>query len=128
MTDKRYPRPLRLLTPADFKRVMDGALFKASQSHFLLLAVPSATPHSRLGFIVAKKKVRLAVDRNRIKRCVRENFRLLQAELPPMDIVFLARQDVGRLDNADLHQATRDGFQRLARKAGQQRPAKVATD
>lgn len=127
MTDKRYPRSLRLLTPADFKRVMDGALFKASQSHFLLLAVPSATPHSRLGFIVAKKKVRLAVERNRIKRCVRDDFRLLQAELPPMDIVFLARQDVGRLDNDSLHQSTREGLRRLARKAGQARSEKPAT-
>ena len=96
---------------------MDGALFKASQSHFLLLAVPSDTPHSRLGFIVAKKKVRLAVDRNRIKRCVRENFRLLQSQLPAMDIVFLARQDVGRLDNDSLHESAREGFRRLARKA-----------
>lgn len=102
---------------------MDGALFKASQSHFLLLATPSATPNSRLGFIVAKKKVRLAVDRNRIKRCIRENFRLLQSELPPMDIVFLARQDVGRLDNVSLHQTCREGFQRLARKARQANPA-----
>jgi len=128
VTDKRYPRSLRLLTPADFKRVMDGALFKASQSHFLLLAVPSATPHSRLGFIVAKKKVRLAVDRNRIKRCLRENFRLLQSQLPPMDIVFLARQDVGRLDNDSLHQGARDGFRRLARKAAQAGLEATATE
>lgn len=98
---------------------MDNAEFKASQAHFLLLAKPSATPHPRLGFIVAKKKVRLAVDRNRIKRCMRENFRLLQSELPAMDIVFLARQDVGRLDNITLHQTCRDGLQRLARKARQ---------
>lgn len=98
---------------------MDGADLKASQPHFLLLAKPSVTENPRLGFIVAKKKVRRAVDRNRIKRCVRENFRLMKHELPAIDIVFLARHDVGRLDRASLHLACQEGFKRLARKAKQ---------
>ncbi|WP_022955212.1 ribonuclease P protein component [Perlucidibaca piscinae] len=117
MTDQHYPRALRLLAAADFKQVMDGAVYKASQQNFLLLATPSARPHSRIGFIVAKKKVRLAVDRNRIKRCMRENFRFLQADMPPMDIVFLARNDLAALTNPQLHAACRDSLKRLARKA-----------
>lgn len=117
MTDRHYPRALRLLAAADFKQVMDGAVYKASQQNFLLLASPSERPHSRIGFIVAKKKVRLAVDRNRIKRCMRENFRCLQADLPAMDIVFLARNDLASLSNPQLHAACRDGLKRLARKA-----------
>lgn len=96
---------------------MDGAELKASQAHFLLLAKNTSAPNPRLGFIVAKKKVRRAVDRNRIKRCVRENFRKMKHELPAIDIVFLARHDVGRLDSASLHLACQEGFRRLARKA-----------
>lgn len=120
MTGKRYPRSLRLLTPADFKRVMDGAVFKASQGSFLLLARPSESGNSRIGFIIAKKKVRLAVDRNRIKRCVRDDFRLMNSELPAMDIVFLARQDLSVIDNTTLHDNCRDALRKLARKARQQ--------
>ncbi|MFX4762728.1 ribonuclease P protein component, partial [Acinetobacter baumannii] len=82
---------------------MDAAVFKASQGSFLLLARPSESGNSRIGFIIAKKKVRLAVDRNRIKRCVRDDFRLMNSELPAMDIVFLARQDLSVIDNMTLH-------------------------
>ena len=123
MTSLGYPDSLRLLTAAEFKRVMDGAAFKASHHAFLLLAVPSERSTPRLGFIVARKKARRAVDRNRIKRCMRENFRLMQADIPPMDIVFLARQDVARLDNVALHAGCQDALRKLIRKAKSSPPA-----
>ena len=48
---------VRLHCAADFKSVFDGALFKVHQPHFLFLAKPSEQPKSRLGLVVAKKKV-----------------------------------------------------------------------
>lgn len=119
MTELRYPREARLLTPADFSRVMDGADLKVSSAGYLLLARRSDSLPARLGFIIARKKVKRAVDRNRIKRCFRENFRLQLADFPPMDIVFLARQDVGRLDHEALHDSCRESFRKLLRKAAQ---------
>ena len=98
---------------------MDGAEYKASHEAFLLLAKRSERPQPRLGFIIARKKASRAVDRNRIKRCVRESFRQMQGNFPPMDIVFLARQDVARLDKPTLHTVCRDAFRKLIRKAGQ---------
>lgn len=119
MTTLGYPDTLRLLTPADFKWVMDGAEYKASHEAFLLLARRSTRGVPRLGFIIARKKAKRAVDRNRIKRCVRESFRHLQNDLPAMDIVFLARQDVASLDKPTLHAVCRETFRKLIRKAGQ---------
>ncbi len=44
-------------------------------------------PTARLGLVVTKKGNPLAVRRNRIKRQVREAFRLQRTQLPPVDIV-----------------------------------------
>ncbi len=41
----------------------------------------------RLGVIVPKKGNRTAVRRNRIKRVIRDQFRLAQTELQPLDII-----------------------------------------
>ena len=42
---------------------------------------------ARLGLVVGKKLLKHAVDRNRLKRIVREQFRLRRASLPVMDLV-----------------------------------------
>lgn len=49
--------------------------------------------HARLGVVVAKRNVRLAVARNRLKRFVRESFRLLQANLRGLDVVVVIKKD-----------------------------------
>ena len=48
----------------------------------------------RLGFAIAKKQVRRAVDRNRLKRLIRESFRQNQHDLPDVDIVIMVRQNI----------------------------------
>ncbi len=44
-------------------------------------------PTPRLGIVVPKRGTRLAVRRNRIKRLIRESFRLHIEEIPPVDVV-----------------------------------------
>lgn len=41
----------------------------------------------RLGMLVSRKHSALAVERNRIKRCIREAFRLEQEILGPIDLL-----------------------------------------
>ena len=57
--------------------------------------------HARLGLIVGKKAVPKASARNRIKRVIRERFRTVQTELPPVDIVIRV---VGPVHRGRLHQ------------------------
>ena len=47
----------------------------------------AAAPAARLGLVVGKKLLKRAVDRNRLKRVVRENFRLRRLQLPAYDLV-----------------------------------------
>lgn len=110
---------LRLRCAADYKGVFDGALFKVHQPHFLFLAKISEQPNSRLGLVVAKKKVRRAHERNRIKRLARESFRLNQHEIEMLDIVVMPKMGIDQVSNAELHQQLQFAwlkFQRLVKK------------
>jgi len=72
---------------------------------------------TRLGLIVSKKTDKRAVGRNRIKRLVRDSFRHHKIPLSGLDIVFLARQGIKELENADLHNRLDKAWDQLAKKA-----------
>jgi ribonuclease P protein component len=55
---------------------------------------------NRTGFVIPKKAVRLAVDRNRIRRLLKESFRTMAHEIEPgFDIVVFVRRvpDINRM-------------------------------
>lgn len=117
MADFGYSRRLRLLTGGDFKFVFDGAVFKVSEQSLLILSRPNDLDHPRIGFVISKKNIRRAVKRNRVRRIIRESFRLHQHELPNVDIVVLARKGLDDLDNEQLHKVITRSWSRLIRKA-----------
>ena len=57
---------------------------------------------SRIGFAVAKKQLKRAVDRNKVKRLIRESFRLHQNDLPNLDIVVMVRFKISQLNNQQI--------------------------
>lgn len=92
----------RLLTASEYKAVFDGACYKSSHRYLLLLARPNQLPSGRLGTVVSKKNARLAVQRNRLKRLLREQFRLSQRELAGLDIIALVKPGLWQQDNATI--------------------------
>ena len=94
MTEQNFcfPPQLRLKKPAEYKKVFAKPV-KSSDTYFTLLAIKNDFDHPRLGLAIAKKNIRKAVDRNVIKRVVRENFRIQQQSLGNIDIVVLARRE-----------------------------------
>lgn len=113
MTGFEFPRRSRLLSAGDYRLVFNGAKIKVSDKHLLILARPNQLPYPRVGLVIAKKNVRLAVHRNRVKRIIRESFRLTSPTLPSLDIVVLARKGMGDLDNPALHQLLGSSWKRL---------------
>lgn len=103
MITLNFSRELRLLTPVHFKYVFEQP-FRASTPEITILARPNQLTHPRLGLTVAKKHLKRAHDRNRIKRLCRESFRLLQHNLPNYDFVVVAKKGIGRLDNPTFYQ------------------------
>ena len=53
---------------------------------------------ARLGLVIAKKFLRRAVDRNQVKRIVREQFRCLWGGLPAVDVVARLTVKSARID------------------------------
>ena len=98
MIKLNFSRELRFLTPTQFKNVFEQP-FRASTPEITILARKNNLEHPRLGLTVAKKYLKRAHDRNRIKRLVRESFRLSQHNLPSCDFVFVAKRGIGQLDN-----------------------------
>jgi len=97
-----FPKHSRLLNAADYKAVFSDAQYKVSCRYFLILAIKNNWMHSRLGLVIAKKNVAKAVQRNRVKRMVREFFRQHGDQIPGLDLVVLARKDVDTLQNNQL--------------------------
>ncbi|EGN76053.1 ribonuclease P protein component [Idiomarina sp. A28L] len=114
MSRYTYPRELRLLTPADFQNVFNNPPVKAVSNEFTFLAKPNQREHPRMGVTVSKKNAKRAVDRNRIKRIIRETYRLKQHKLAGFDIIVIAKPGVMKLDN----QALRELLDYLWRKLG----------
>lgn len=114
-----FGKPLRLLNSSDFQSVFDDAPFRASHQHFLLLARANQLDRPRLGLVIAKKHIRLSVQRNRIKRLIRESFRQQQQSLAGIDVIVLARKGMDELPNAEITKQLNQQWQRVLRKARQ---------
>ncbi|MCW5601143.1 ribonuclease P protein component [Nitrosomonas sp.] len=97
MRNYSLPKARRLHRAAEFQSVIR---FKRSVSgQFLQFFIkPSPLDYPRLGLIVAKKLERQAVKRNRLKRVLREIFRIHQQELDKVDCVFRLQRSTTQAD------------------------------
>lgn len=98
-----FNRESRLLTPGQFQSVFSKPL-RFGSSHITILVTPNPDNNNRLGLAIAKKRVKLAVQRNRIKRQIRESFRLNQHNLPHIDIVVMVKSGTDKLENKEINQ------------------------
>lgn len=87
------------------KKIQYDFVFKQANKlvtpEFIFLYRKSPSGHARLGLALSKKMIAKAHDRNRLKRRLRETFRLRQ--LPAIDIVVLARHGVARIDSSTIN-------------------------
>lgn len=101
-----FSRDRRLLKGVDFKRVMTGGR-KRNAREILVFMSPNTLGACRLGLAVGRK-VGGAVQRNRVKRLLRESFRLQQADWPNLDIVVVAHAAARDMDFTTTLRLLRD--------------------
>ena len=102
MGERGFPKTRRLLVAEDFDRAFKQAKWRASNKSMLLLGAANDLGHDRIGFVIARKNVRSAVQRNRIKRVIREIFRHHSGLSHSSDIVVIARKGLDQLDNQEI--------------------------
>lgn len=103
----KFPRRARLITPGEYRNVF--ARPEVSRDRFFrVLSRTNGLAFCRLGLAVSRKVCRGAADRNRIKRVIRESFRLHQRELAGQggrDIVVLPNPLAATICNSELSES-----------------------
>jgi len=100
-----FPPSFRLHNSYEFDRVFKTNRYRVSGPEFLVLATENLVNHCRLGMVIGKKTAGPAVQRNRVKRLIRESFRTHchpMDDTPHLDIVIVARPGVSKKNNEHL--------------------------
>lgn len=121
-----FPRTKRLLTPKDFREVFDDVVAKAACPELLILCKQRSKPSpknpdsalsGRIGFIISKKNIKLAVQRNRIKRIFRDNFRHLPDQMLNYDLIVMAKKGADKLTNEEIHKLAHKLLKKTTKRA-----------
>jgi ribonuclease P protein component len=95
------PREARLRRAADFAAMRQGS-GRLGGRCFSVRYRPNGLEHARLGLAISKRVSKRAVERNRIKRLLRESFRRVRGQLPPLDLLVMARESAAGLPGPEL--------------------------
>lgn len=110
-----FTRRARLTRAVEYQRVFAQAERSSSRS-LTVLARANGLAQARLGLAISRKVAARAVQRNRIKRTVRESFRYHQALLKGWDIVVLARPPAAASEAATLRAELQQHWNRLKQR------------
>ena len=100
----------RLSRKADFERLLRQGARRSLAGYTFFLEQRDAG-HPRLGVLISRKHAKAATQRNRIKRCIREAFRLEQDKLGALDL--LVRPPYGVLPSSEMILKLRDLLTRV---------------
>lgn len=117
-----FPKAFRLLSPKDFQLVFETRRGWSDQNLTVKVRQNGLT-HGRLGLVTSRKCGR-AVRRNRIRRVVREVFRLHPEQFAGWDVVVIARGRETAEEYAELEMSLLAAMDRL-RGLAARRPVKT---
>lgn len=118
MAPLRLPRNARLLRPADFRAPRENRQ-RLSTRNFVAEFWQAPADIARLGMAVSRRVSKRAVVRNRIRRQIRESFRIQRSSLPNIDILLIARTQAATQDNAALRSDLSTIWRKLASQSDQ---------
>ncbi len=99
----RLPKQAKLVKTDDFSSVFNLRK-RIANKHLVMRYSPNGNTSARLGLIVAKKTAKGAVQRNYMRRVLRELFRLNQHQLPALDVVIQVQKVFKKPDFFEIKQ------------------------
>ena len=109
------PRYARVLTKAQFDAVF-AANIRLHSTHFRVHLRADTGEPARLGLAIAKRAAKRSVDRNRIKRHVREAFRHARHALAGFDFVVQAKDTALDVDGNALQREITELFDKARQR------------
>lgn len=110
-----FTKEKRLLNKQSFSLVFNEKEVKFFYKNFLVLLKKNQLDFPRLGIIVPKKVFKKAVDRNLVKRKIRESFRQNQLNLSKIDVIFLLTARAKK-EKMDIRKINLDGIWKIIEK------------
>ncbi|CAM5289519.1 ribonuclease P protein component [Rhodanobacter lindaniclasticus] len=101
MSTAGLPREARLRRPGEFAALRSSS-GRAGGRCFHMRYRDNGLGLARLGLAISKRVSKRAVERNRIKRLVRESFRRVRDQLPAIDLMVMAREQAAGVPGAEL--------------------------
>ena len=111
----RFQRHKRLLTASDYQRVFQQPQ-KSGGRALTVLARPSGRAPARLGLAIPRKQIRRAVERNRVKRLIRESFRQHQDLLRGLDVVVIGRSELVKKNTQGVFECLENHWRRVSER------------
>lgn len=105
----------KLRRPPEFEAVHAQGR-RSADGFFTVTARPNDQGVARLGLAVSVKAAGGAVGRNRVRRIVRESFRLHQHTMPPLDMVVAARSRVREASREQLRTSIAGLWNKVAKQ------------
>jgi ribonuclease P protein component len=103
LTSLRFSKQAKLLKTDEFSSVFNFR--KRISAHYLVMHyLPNTQEQARLGLVVGKKTSKLAVNRNYMRRVLREFFRTQQHQISHVDLVVRVQKKFDRVNFSQIKQ------------------------
>lgn len=107
-----FRKEARLLKPHEFREVFSSRPQRSQSQGITIWGRPRELGKARLGITIPKRVVSRAVDRSRLRRQIRESFRLHRHQMGDWDLIVQLR----RGDTAEVHGQILADLERLWRR------------
>jgi ribonuclease P protein component len=108
----RFTKQAKIVKTDDFSSVFNLRK-RISQQHLVMRYRINDKSNPRLGLIVSKKTAKLAVQRNYMRRVLRELFRVNQHHLPTVDLIVQIQKVFGKSEFIKIKKEFENLIQKL---------------
>lgn len=114
ISDGSFAKKEHILKTRDFSKIYRKGLSRRA-GNIVLYRLPNGLEHNRIGFSISSKRIGLATRRNRVRRILREIFRLNKKDLKKgFDIVIVLKRDFAK---RIIYKEIETIFMKVAREA-----------